>query len=69
VHVVDVLKTRSQGSWSPDGVVLTYQPQQLTPEQELHPVMIFRQSNRWNSALCGEGNGTTDSTVVTVVQC
>ena len=32
---------RSQDSWFPDCVVLTYWPQQLTPEQELHSAMIF----------------------------
>jgi hypothetical protein len=67
VHVDGVLKTRSRDSCSPDYVVLTYEPQQLTPEQELHSVMIFRQSNRWNSALYCKGNDATYSTAVTML--
>lgn len=60
--VVGVLPTRFQDSWSPDYVVLNYQPQQLTPEQELLSAVIIRQSNRWNSALYGEGRGATYNT-------
>lgn len=65
VHSVGVLKTQSQDSWSPDCVVLTYQPQHLTPEQGLYFAMIFRQSNLWNGALYGEGGGATYMTAVT----
>jgi hypothetical protein len=33
-------QNRFQDGWFPDCVVLTHQPQQLTPEQELHSAMI-----------------------------